>query len=185
MKKRATRVNNSNLILKIKIRKNAIKDLDEVKVLDCYHGDGVLWGHIDKNQKIKNILGIEKKKSRSKYKVIQGDNLKVIDTIDVNEFNVIDFDAYTNPIDLMNKIFPRLTHDTVIIYTFCWFPVSGIPANLSLFKEIQKKAKTITNKEFEKCWKNYLNKNGINEYYEANIRSGGIKKKYGYFVYKP
>lgn len=185
MKRRAIRKKSTHFSTKVSLRLKAIDGLKTAEVLDCYHGDGLIWQSVAKRRDGITVTGIEMNESGSPFFCYKGNNLEIIDTIDLSPFNVIDLDAYTNPVNLMNKILPRLDKPTVIIYTFCMNRLSGIPGNLSMFSNIQKKAKTITNKFLDDCWKNYLFSNGVEQFHEVRLNEGFIIKKYGFFVYKP
>lgn len=184
MKNRAIRKKSTHFKSKVNLRLKAIQNLENIRVLDLYHGDGLIWEYISRKRAV-DVVGIEQNDSSSPFECYKGDNIEVVEQIDLNSFNVFDFDAYTNPVDLMNKVLPKLKNEAVIIYTFCMNRISGVAPNISQFKEIQKKCKTITNKFFEECWKNYLFEKGIEEYHEITFTEGFVIKKYGYFVYKP
>lgn len=104
---------NSHLGLKLKVRQEAVQDLDEIKVLDCYAGRNVMWSHF----KTDRYYGIEREKGKGKN--LYADNLKVIPSLDLSGFNVIDLDAYGVPYEQVNSIFdnPTLQNGTKIIYT--------------------------------------------------------------------
>lgn len=177
---------NSFLKEKISVRLQAIEGMKEVKVLDCFHAEGELWNNVRRFKRIDNLLGIEKNKHlKSIDKTIYGNNLNVMREINLDDFNVIDLDAYGSPLEQMEVVFTRCNEPKVVIYTFCYNGLSGVPKIMSCCWEIQEHCKTILNPYFDDLFKNYLYKHGIKEYYEIEKVSTGFRKKYGYFYYNP
>lgn len=181
---RATKRHSSHFAEKVLLRLEAIKGVKEPRVLDLYHGNGRIWEEVSKRIEV-DVFGIEKEESKTPFKWIRGDNEKIVDTIDLSEFNVIGFDAYTNPVGLMNKVLPRLQRETVVIYTCCFTSIPGIPKNISAFPHFRNKCKTITNKFIEDCWQEYLRKINVEKYKEIQHKEKCFSKKYGFFSYNP
>ena len=101
MSRQSTKTDNKSIANKIFIRKEAIKNLKEVKVLDLFAGRNVLWNNI----KTDKYFGIEIEKNKGKN--LNVDVRKVFDNLDLSAFNVIDCDSYGLPFDLMKKILTR------------------------------------------------------------------------------
>lgn len=108
MNKGLTKTDNSFLQDKIALRINNLPKQDKLKVLDCYAGDNIIWNNIKRiisNREI-NILKIEQKSKSGIY--LKGDNIKYLKTIKINEFDIIDLDAYGIPYKQLNIILPQL-----------------------------------------------------------------------------
>uniref|UniRef100_A0AAU8AZJ7 SAM-dependent methyltransferase n=1 Tax=Dulem virus 36 TaxID=3145754 RepID=A0AAU8AZJ7_9CAUD len=173
----------THIFEKSSIRQQAIQDLEHVCVLDCFHGKGEIWENMHKLSKIDKVQGIEKnKKLHSCFDTLYGDNLKLLKTIDIDEYNVIDLDAFGSPFKQMDIIFARAQKPKVIIYTFCFSGMSGVPQEISRAKNIQKKCKTIINGYLDEMFSAYLKLHGVTEWYDITIKQN-LRKSYGYFIY--
>ncbi len=98
MSKAQTKTDNSFLATKIKLRMDNLPAKKILKILDCFHGKGTIWRHIDNRSTKKNIivLGIDKNKDYAGSALI-GDNTKFLANMDLREFDIIDLDAYDVP----------------------------------------------------------------------------------------
>ena len=101
MSRQSTKTDNKSIANKLFIRKEAIKNLKEIKVLDLFAGRNVLWNNI----KTDKYFGIEIEKNKGKN--LNVDVRKVFDNLNLSAFNVIDCDSYGLPFDLMKKILTR------------------------------------------------------------------------------
>ena len=79
---------NANLEKKVALRKEAIRGLEELKVLDLFAGENLIWSKI----KTDRYFGIESEKGKGKN--LNVDNRRIIPVLDLRQFNVIDCDAY-------------------------------------------------------------------------------------------
>lgn len=94
------KTNNSHLGIKARLRADAVRamGLDRVRVLDAFAGEGKVW------QRVESILPtvtfdylrIDKRKYDGPD-TIKGDNLKVMPSLDLAGFDLIDLDAYGWP----------------------------------------------------------------------------------------
>lgn len=176
----------SNINDKIAIRREAVKGLKEIKVLDCFHAKGELWNRMTSYRTINDLLGIEKNKHlKSVNKVVYGNNLQVMSKIDIDHYNVIDLDAYGSPLEQMEIVFKRAKKPKIVIYTFCFSGLSGIPNIMVVDKRITERCKTILNSYFDDMFSYYLHRHGVKEYKEIVYVSRGMRKHYGYFYYNP
>ena len=78
---------NAKLSEKVHLRKVATSHLNELKVLDLFAGENVLWSYFQCSR----YYGVEQQKGKGKN--LYADNRKVIPTIDLSGFNVIDIDS--------------------------------------------------------------------------------------------
>lgn len=182
MSNRAIKTNNdiSLINLKIELRIQSIQHLNgKIKILELFGGEGVLWNEVKKiTKKDIHILGIDK----NKYKRVQlqGDNLKFIDTLNLNEFDVIDADAWGSPFYQVQKIFSQnykgIVHCT-FIQTMMGCLSKEMLFNLGYTDNMIKKIPSLFNKNGIEKFKNYLAKNNVNEIFIVSKN----KKNYLYF----
>lgn len=187
MSKATTKKYSSNFKDKVAIRLQATERINDIRVLDCFHAKGELWNKIREYRNVNDFLGIEKnKKLKSTDRVIYDNNIKVLREINIDNYNIIDLDAYGNPFEQMNIVFERCKKPKIIIYTFISFGISGIPKEINVFKECSLKCKTILNSYLEDMFENYLYKNGVSEYFEIKKNELSMtNKRYGFFYYNP
>lgn len=71
----------------------------QVSVLDAYAGEGHVWMRTQELIPDVEILrmAIEKRKSAAEQNAIVGDNMKVLPTLDLQQFDLIDLDAFGFP----------------------------------------------------------------------------------------
>lgn len=118
---------------------------------------------------------------------LHADNVKVIPSLNLAEFNVIDADSYGVPFNQMYEVFnnPTLKRGTVIIYTCNTNKVSMMNKKcLEYFglSSIYKKVKTLVNSKTMDLFYSYLHDNGVEYVYEYSEKDTFIKKR-GYFIY--
>ena len=116
------------------------------------------------------------------------DNLRVIESLDLSGFNVIDVDSYGAPANQLIKIFENdtLRAGTVIIYTCITNKMSSLNKEvIKLFRlgKMYKKVKTLFNAKSAELYHALLYEKGITEVYRYTQKSGSsYYKEYGYFV---
>jgi len=114
--------------------------VDNTSVLDLYAGENVMWSHF----KTDRYYGIEIIKGKGKN--LNADCKRVIGSLDLSSFNVIDCDSYGIPFDVMLKLFanPTLQKGTAIVYAAISNRFSGVSKEcLKMYglEEMYKKAK--------------------------------------------
>lgn len=164
---------------KIFIRKQAIKNLSEIKVLDLFAGKNVLW----KNIKTDKYFGIDN--SPNKGKNLVADTHKIISSINLSEFNVIDVDSYGISFDIYKHILSQknLRKDTIVIYTAItneFTKIQNVAKKEFGFNEFYNKAPSLFNARAIEFFYEMLGKYGIKEVYYYEIRDH-FTKHYGYF----
>lgn len=182
MSSQAIKTNNDLSLInaKIQLRINSIEHLKgQIKVLELFGGEGILWNEVKKlTGKDILILGIDK----NKYKRVQlqGDNLKFIDSLNLQEFDVIDADAWGSPFYQVEKIFSK-NYKGIVHCTFIQTMMGGLSKEMLLrlgyTETMLSKIKSVFNKNGIEKFKNYLAQNGVTE---INIVTDN-KKKYLYF----
>lgn len=96
------------LSVKIDLRQRIVNELKEVFCLECYGGDGIMWDRLRLSNPGKEItvLRIDQKEDK-KGVYLKGDNLKFIKSINLNQFNIIDLDAYGVPVKQLEVLLNR------------------------------------------------------------------------------
>jgi hypothetical protein len=162
------KTDNDNIDKKIKLRLVAVNNVakDNILILDCYHGFGVLWGNVQKHteKKIK-VIGIEKEWGKGDA-AFHGDNEKFLPSIDLSIYDIIDLDAYGIPFDQLEILFQR-KYRGIVVCTFIQSIFGNLPGDflskLGYTEKMFNKIKSIfTKNSFDKL-KNYLYLYGIEE----------------------
>lgn len=175
----STKTDNAQIESKINLRKIATSGLDELRVLDLFAGENKLWKSFDKAR----YFGVEKVNGKGKN--LYTDNIRVIQSLDLSEFNVIDVDSYGIP---ANQIFELYQNDTlqkgtVVIYTCITNKMSALnKCILDMFnlRKIYTKSKTTMNGEAVDLFYGMLYNLGVREVCEYEIKSM-YDKHYGFF----
>ena len=160
-----TKTDNKSIANKIFLRREATKHLGALSVLDLYAGNNVLWRNFEKEK----YFGIEVIKGKGKN--LNTDTRRVIDALDLSQYNVIDCDSYGIAFDIYKKILTNksLRNGTVVIYT----------AIVNGFTQIQKEGMKMfgLEKMFHKC-STLFNPQGIEFFYGMLGNFGVDKVKY-------
>lgn len=181
MKVHSIKTDNANVSHKVELRKLGTKNLKELNVLDLFAGNNILWSHFD----CKKYYGIEKEKGKGRN--LNADNVRVLKSLDLLRFNVIDCDSYGIPAEQISLLFQNLTlqKGTIIFYTAIGSAMSGLSNtllnkfNLSV---IYKKNKTLLNKKSHELFYAMLNDYGVKSVVEYTEPSAHFLKNYGYFI---
>lgn len=177
-------IDNSRLSAKVDMRRSLAKD--GMTVLDCYHGNGVIWSKIAQEVKIR-VIGIEVKKGKGPI-AIYGKAEKVIPSLDLSKYDIIDFDSYGSPYEAMKKMFENksLKSGTICFYTYIQTGYGNVGKKLlsyiGITDNMYKRCPTLySNKGFE-SFKQFLFANGIKKIYNIYYKDIGSRKNYGYFI---
>ncbi len=101
---------------KVTLRLDNLPDVNPVKVLDLFSGNGLIWSEIQKRTG-REILVLRMDREKGKRGVyLQGDNLKF--NLDYGAFDVVDVDAYGVPFLQLEKIFSQSSKPKRIFITF-------------------------------------------------------------------
>jgi hypothetical protein len=179
---------NSAMTDKIDLRIEAIKGLDKISVLDAFHGEGHLWRGVERKiGKRIRVIGIEHEHGKGTGS-IWGENSKVIPSLDLSQFNVIDLDAYGIPAEQIELVFANKTlqSGTVIFYTF-------IPTNRGILPRCMTRRLGYSDRMVEKCptlfvkepflkWCRFLGVFGVTELFDIDLYIKNNTKHYGYFI---
>ena len=100
---------NSDITAKIAVRRFALEVIGSPRVLDLCAGEGVMFKRVWKDST--NYLGIDKRFSRGEENGIcwKGDHSRLLGkAMEMDRWNIIDIDAYSNPWLLARKVLKRI-----------------------------------------------------------------------------
>ncbi len=101
---------NSYLEAKISLRIRHLPTKKKLRVLDCFHGTGLIWDIIRRHFPKREILVLGIDIDRNKPGVyLVGDNKKFLMTMNLSAFDVFDLDAYGVPCDQVEAILSNPT----------------------------------------------------------------------------
>ena len=152
----SVKTDNDNLSKKLAIRLFAMDKLGKskmemIRVLDCFAGDGLLWHYLKKESghRIEHI-GIDSlPKQGARY---LGDNRRYLAQLPIDDYDVIDFDAYGVPYDQM-KILAKRNYRGIVVGTFIQCVYGGLP--YAMLEEIgysRRMVRKITKLFFNNGW---------------------------------
>ena len=149
---------NSFLGDKIELRVKHLPDKERIQVLDCFAGDGIIWKNIkEQSKKQIKVIGIDKSKRSGLY--LHGDNRKFIKTMMLEQFDIIDLDAYGVPYEQLKIIFDR-EFKGIIFVTFIQSLFGGLPRRMlyeiGYTKEMINKIPSLFNKNGFEKFKRFL-----------------------------
>ena len=122
------KTDNSFINEKVKLRIDNLPDKKNIKVLDCFSGDGKIWDIVrSKTKKDIDVMSIDSKKKDRVY--IQTDNIKILTSLDLENFDIIDLDAYGIPFAQVEILFKRLYKGKVFV-TMCQSMFGALPKKL-------------------------------------------------------
>lgn len=181
MPKYNLRINNDLRLLgvKIKLRKEVIEKIENPCVLDCFHGEGIIWDKIKKETgRDFEVFGIDRV---AKYKADwTGNNINFLRTKDLSRFNVIDLDAWGSPVKQIEVLLKRKYKGFVIvtfISTIAINPDGILAESYGLTKEMIKESPAVVGGKIMEMFFEWLKKQGIDK-----VRVAGMnKKKYLWF----
>lgn len=122
---------NSNFEQKVLLRINNLPKNDPINVLDAFSANGRIWNKIARttNRKIA-LTRIDADKHRKGIYLV-GDNLRMMKSIDLSVFDVIDLDAYGIPYDQIKVVLHSKTKAAVFV-TFIQSMAGRLPDTMLL-----------------------------------------------------
>lgn len=185
MSSQTTKTNNDPNLLqaKIDLRLQSLPHKPEIKVLEAFGGEGIIWDKIKRlcPGKSFKILSIDKNKYNRVQ--LQGDNLKYITGFDLDDFDIIDLDAWGSPVKQLDIVFAKgyagIVHCTFIQTMQGNLPKSLLYAN-GYTDAMLAKIKSIFVKDGLDKFLNYLSANGVEK---VNIVTAN-RKNYLWFSLK-
>ena len=101
------KTDNASYPAKRTIRKEVFDFHDDVNVLEVFCGSGIMYRDVWKDAQ--RYKGIDKRKFFDERDLICGDSMKALTLVDLDDFNVIDIDAYGSPYNELNYIVKNMT----------------------------------------------------------------------------
>lgn len=182
-KTKRKKTDNAHVWLKVAVRREAIAALTDVRVLDCFAGNNVLWKEIKPDY----YLGIEKVKGKGSQN-IYGDNVRLIPSLDLSRYNVIDLDSYGIPASQLLAVVQNetLPDSVVIVYTAIGGAIARGSKKLmsatGIRSEAYEKCPMLWNKKMLDLWYALLAKIGVEKINLVVLKENTYEKHYGYFV---
>ncbi len=154
----------SMLEAKINLRIMSLPEKKEIHVLEAFGGEGVLWGAVKRRCPDKKIHVLSIDKNRYNRVQLQGDNIKYLAGLDLNQFDIIDLDAWGSPVKQLEVVFSRGYTGTVHC-TFIQTMQGNLPHELLIAngytKAMLKKISSIFVKDGTQKFLNYLASKGV------------------------
>jgi len=183
------KTDNSYFGEKVLLRLDALPDRDDVTVLDCYRGEGLLWAEVARRSDKKiTVVGIEKDRDKAGPLCLVGDNLKFLGSMDLARYDIIDLDAYGVPFRQMNILFRR-GYRGIVIVTFVQIWKGGLHRSLlydlGYSQDMVRKIPTMFCRDGLTKITQYLAKHGVTRvrgYYEMPGKT--INRPRSYFYYR-
>lgn len=111
------KVDNSHHALKCDLRLRAVAASDHtpVRVLDAYAGLGALWNDVrGRTDRTIAYMGMDKRPDAPRQ-MIRGDNRKLLRSLDLTRFDLIDLDAYGVPAEQLAIVAERAPGVPVLV----------------------------------------------------------------------
>lgn len=177
---------NSYLEEKVQLRIESLPHKDVVTVLECFAGDGLIWKEVKRITKRNiKILRIDQKDDK-KGIYLKGDNLKFLQSMDLERFDVVDLDAYGESFRQLEIIFQKKFNGIVHV-TYCKHNMARINyallQSLGYTRKMIDKAPTLFAKNLESVLEQYLVRNGVKKITGYFIQQAHFGKKM-YFWFK-
>ena len=174
------KVDNTSVPDKVFLRQKATEHLLSLRVLDLYAGKNICWRNIDKER----YYGVELIEDKGVN--LNADAKRVIESIDLSEFNVIDVDSFELPFEVCEKLITseKVKSGTIILYTAMTNIFTMLPkvcVDSLKIKEMYRIAPSLFNLNAIDYFYDMLGNLGVKEatYYELIDK---FKKHYGYFT---
>ena len=159
----------ANLGAKVDLRIEAVESLGEprhIHVLDAFHGDGVVWSLVKDQLPPGWIVQLY----RADYEnhaagTLKVDNVRLLEVIDLNRFDLIDLDAYGYP-DKQLRIIAARAPQIPVVMTTIWRAWGMVPNAVSRdlgFKFPKGYAKTLVATVGEELWVAWLYQRGYRQ----------------------
>lgn len=142
---------------KVNIRIDSLPDKKEITVLDAFGGEGVLWSEVRKRCPDKTIKILSIDKQTYDRVQLQGDNVKLLLSLNLAEFDIIDLDSYGMPVKQLEIIFNKGYHG-IVHCTFIQIVIAGGGLSHKILR-----ANGYTDTMFKKC-PSLFNRNGTEKF---------------------
>lgn len=186
MSRAAIKTNNDLSLIngKVELRVQSLPDKKDIRVLEAFGGEGILWAMVKSQCPDKNITVLSIDKNSYKKVQLQGENIKFIKSMDLNQFDVIDLDAWGCPAPQLEIVFKK-RYRGVVHCTMIQTMMGGIPNTVLLANgytlAMLKKIRSIFYKDGITKFLNYLAYNGVRH---VNIISKNRKNYLWFYLDK-
>lgn len=171
---------NAHLEMKRSLRRMATEGMESPRVLDLFGGYNLMW----RGFRLGRYFGVEMVKGKGHN--LHADNLRIIPSLDLGGFDVIDCDAYGSAIKQIIALYrnPTLRDGTVIVFTNISSPFnSRLPDDiLGDLAGMYRKAPSLFGAYGQELFNDALARLGVDEYYGYRIKERAYDKVYGFFV---
>lgn len=141
----AKKTHNSYFDDKVILRLNNLPEKKHLNVLDCYAYEGNIWNEI-KNRAGKDITVTGLEITKTKKINIKTDNIKFLESVEIDRYDIIDLDAFGQPIEQLEIIKEKKWQGTIFI-TFIQTGMGNLNKKLlttyGYSEEMLKKCQTI------------------------------------------
>ncbi len=164
---------NTNLNKKVNLRIKYLNKNKVYNVLDCFHGEGLIWKNIIQKGYNINLYSIDLTSSAT----IKGNNKNILRNIDVNDYDIIDLDDYGVPYEQFEIISKKIKKDIIIFFTCCFIRKNVTRKLMKYYTENKNIQKLVNGKLSLRILKNILCKTILKMYngYSIYIDDNGIK----------
>jgi len=163
---------NSFLNEKTLIRTSILSPEKNYKVLDLFHGYGKIWEQIKRKGFKVDIVKIDKK-NKDKENIVC-DNLKILPSLNLMDFDIIDCDSYGVPFKQLEIIFKKKYHGFLFI-TFIQSQFGRLPVRflneLGYTTNMINKIPSLFNRNGIEKFKQYLFFRGITQIQRISINN--------------
>lgn len=154
---------NSHFEEKVLLRIEMLPDVNPLRVLDMFSGQGLIWKEVrNRTGKDIRVVSVDVKSIKNRI-VLTGDNRKY--RFDYNAFDVIDLDAYGVPFDQLEDLFLRCRSTMVVYVTYIQSQYGRLPVKMlnaiGYSKAMVNKIPTLFNRDGQKKFLNYLATRGV------------------------
>ena len=174
------KIENKSVANKVFLRQEATKHLSELRVLDLFAANNVLWRNFEKER----YYGVDIVPKKGKN--LCADAKQVVRSVDLSAFNVIDCDSFEMPYEICKYLLTcgKVKSGTVILYT----AMTNVFTHLTCacisdlgIKQMYTVAPSLFNRNGIVYFYDMLANHGISElrYYE---QIDHFTKHYGYFI---
>jgi hypothetical protein len=175
------KTNNSHAQIKALLRMEFAEHGD--RVLDVFHGNGLLWDTV-KNSVDVMVSGLDKEQYTIGFSLL-GDSAKTIPNIEVDSFDIIDFDAYGDPSPYIDLVSRMIATEKKVFFTFIQSMYGGLSieclAASGISQNMKKTAPALCCRNGFNRFKRYLSTLGVLEVVSINYH----RKHYGFFTLPP
>jgi len=169
---------NSLLWYKVKLRADRCPK-DPFNVLDCFGGYGETWKMVCRYTSRNDIKrdGID---FESRPHCVRGDNRKWLMAIKLQQYQVIDLDAYGVPFE-QTKILIQRKYKGIVFFTLIQSMLGNCPVKLlaenGITKDMAHQCPTLFGSKAFEYYLSYLSDNGVKSVFHRSK----FRKHYGYF----